>query len=64
MPAVWYKVKAGIEAALAAEPDERKRKLALWAITTGTEMARRKSDQKPIPADAEGAARRSPIASS
>jgi long-chain acyl-CoA synthetase len=49
VPAVWYKVKAGIEAALAAEPDERKRKLAMWAIKTGTEVARRKSDQKSIP---------------
>jgi long-subunit acyl-CoA synthetase (AMP-forming) len=49
VPAVWYKVKAGIEAALAAEPDDRKRKLATWAISTGTEVARRKSDQKPIP---------------
>jgi long-subunit acyl-CoA synthetase (AMP-forming) len=49
VPAVWYKVKAGIEAALAAEPDERKRKLANWAIRTGTEVAQRKSDQKPIP---------------
>jgi len=49
VPAVWYKVKAGIEAALAAEPDERKRKLAMWAIKTGTEVARRTSDQKPIP---------------
>jgi long-subunit acyl-CoA synthetase (AMP-forming) len=49
VPAVWYKVKAGIEAALAAEPDERKRKLATWAIETGTEVARRKSDGKAIP---------------
>ena len=49
VPAVWYKVKAGIEAALAAEPDDRKRKLATWAINTGTEVARRKSDQRPIP---------------
>ena len=49
VPAVWYKVKAGIEAALAAEPNERKRKLAQWALKTGTEVARRKSDQKPIP---------------
>ncbi len=49
VPAVWYKVKAGIEAALAAEPDERKRKLATWAIATGTDVARRRSDQKPIP---------------
>jgi long-subunit acyl-CoA synthetase (AMP-forming) len=49
VPAVWYKIKAGIEAAIAAEPDDRKRKLATWAISTGTEVARRKSDGKPIP---------------
>jgi long-chain acyl-CoA synthetase len=49
VPAVWYKVKAGIEAALAAEPDERKRKIANWAIATGTEVARRTSDQKSVP---------------
>jgi len=49
VPAIWYKVKAGIEAAIAAEPDERKRKLATWAISTGTEVARRRSDGKAIP---------------
>jgi long-chain acyl-CoA synthetase len=49
VPAIWYKVKAGIEAAIAAEPNERKRKLATWAITTGTEVARRRSDGKAIP---------------
>ena len=49
VPAVWYKVKAGIEAALAAEPNERKRKLASWAINTGTEVARRRSDGTSIP---------------
>jgi len=49
VPAVWYKVKAGIEAALAAEPDERKRKIANWAIATGIEVARRASDQRSVP---------------
>jgi len=49
VPAIWYKVKAGIEAAIAAEPDEKKRKLATWAIGTGTEVARRRSDGRPIP---------------
>ena len=49
VPAIWYKVKAGIEAAIAAEPDERKRKLASWAIRTGTDVARRRSDGKAIP---------------
>jgi len=49
VPAIWYKIKAGIEAAVAAEPNERKRKLATWAITIGTDVAHRRSDQKPIP---------------
>ena len=41
--------KAGIEAAIAAEPDERKRKLATWAIATGTDVARRRSGGTAIP---------------
>jgi long-chain acyl-CoA synthetase len=49
VPAVWYKVKAGIEAALAAEPDERKRKIAHWAIGTGTKVAWLRSEGKPVP---------------
>jgi long-subunit acyl-CoA synthetase (AMP-forming) len=49
VPAVWYKVKAGIEAALAAEPDERKRKIAGWAIGTGTKVAWLRSEQKSVP---------------
>ncbi|KRA38891.1 MULTISPECIES: AMP-dependent synthetase/ligase [unclassified Nocardioides] len=49
VPAVWYKVKAGIEAALAAEPDEKKRKIANWAIATGTKVAWLKSDGKSVP---------------
>jgi long-chain acyl-CoA synthetase len=49
VPAIWYKVKAGIEAAIAAEPDDRKRKLATWAIATGTDVARRRSDGTGMP---------------
>ena len=49
VPAVWYKVKAGIEAALAAEPDEKKRKIANWAIAAGTRVAWLKSEQKSVP---------------
>ncbi|KAA1426975.1 AMP-dependent synthetase/ligase [Nocardioides antri] len=49
VPAVWYKVKAGIEAALAAEPDEKKRKIAQWAIGTGTKVAWLRSEGKPVP---------------
>jgi long-chain acyl-CoA synthetase len=50
VPQVWYKLKAAIEAALAAEQNERKRKLAQWAIDVGRKRARLKSDRKPIPA--------------
>ncbi|MGH3647141.1 MAG: AMP-dependent synthetase/ligase [Micromonosporaceae bacterium] len=39
VPRVWQKIKAGIEAKLAAEPNERKRKIALWAIAAGREAA-------------------------
>lgn len=49
VPAVWYKVKAGIEAAIAAEPDEKKRKIASWAIGTGTKVAWLKSEGKGVP---------------
>ncbi len=48
VPAVWYKVKAGIEAALAAEPNERRRKVAGWAIATGTKVAWLRSEQKTV----------------
>ena len=50
VPQVWYKLKAAIEGALAAEPNERKRKLAQWAIDTGRRQARLKSDRQPVPA--------------
>lgn len=49
VPAVWYKVKAGIEAALANEPDAKKRALGRWAISTGSQVAQLKSDGKAVP---------------
>lgn len=49
VPQVWYKLKAAIEGALAAEPNERKRKLATWAIDVGRKQARLKSERQPIP---------------
>jgi long-subunit acyl-CoA synthetase (AMP-forming) len=49
VPQTWYKVKAGIEAQLAAEPSKAKKKLADWAIETGKKRARLISDAKPIP---------------
>jgi long-subunit acyl-CoA synthetase (AMP-forming) len=50
VPQVWYKLKAAIEAALDAEPNERKRRLATWAIHVGRQRARLRSDRQRIPA--------------
>ncbi|MDT4920838.1 MAG: long-chain acyl-CoA synthetase [Pseudonocardiales bacterium] len=50
VPQVWYKLKTGIEAQLAAEKSPVKKKLALWAIGTGRKRARLLSDGKPVPA--------------
>jgi long-chain acyl-CoA synthetase len=49
VPQVWYKLKAGIEAQLAAEKSPVKRKLAAWAIDVGRQRARLMSDQQPLP---------------
>ena len=49
VPQVWYKVKAGVEAAIAAEPSAAKRKLATWAVDTGTKVARLRSEGTPVP---------------
>ncbi|CAM3589999.1 AMP-dependent synthetase/ligase [Smaragdicoccus niigatensis] len=51
VPQVWYKIKAGVEAAINAEPDETKRTAAKWAIEVGTKVAWLKSDRKPVPAE-------------
>ena len=40
VPRVWEKVQAGVTAALAAEHDQRKRKIAMAAIETGRQVAR------------------------
>ena len=49
VPQTWYKVKAGIEGQLAAEPSKAKRRLADWAIGVGKQRARLMSDGKPVP---------------
>lgn len=48
VPAIWYKVKAGIEAAVAAEPRGHRRALAGWALRTGTKVAHRRSARQPV----------------
>ncbi|WP_199433279.1 AMP-dependent synthetase/ligase [Qaidamihabitans albus] len=50
VPQVWYKVKATIEAALAAEPNGTKRRLAAWALDVGTRKVRLESAGEPVPA--------------
>src|SRR4249919_1940508 len=40
VPRVWEKIKMGIEAKVAAEPDARKKKLAEWALAQGAAKAR------------------------
>jgi long-subunit acyl-CoA synthetase (AMP-forming) len=49
VPQVWYKIKAAIEMALAAEPDAKKRRLAQWAIEVGVRVAKLRSDRRPVP---------------
>ena len=49
VPQVWYKLKAGIEAQLAAERSPAKKRLASWAIDVGRQRARLRSDGKPVP---------------
>jgi long-chain acyl-CoA synthetase len=50
VPQVWYKLKAGIEAQLAAEKSPVKKRLAGWAIGVGRRRARLLSDSKQVPA--------------
>jgi long-subunit acyl-CoA synthetase (AMP-forming) len=50
VPQIWYKLKAGIEAQLAAEKSPAKKRLAEWAIAVGRKRARLLSDRQPLPA--------------
>ena len=49
VPRVWEKLHAGLTAALAAEPDERKRKIALKAVAVGQEVIELTQAGKPVP---------------
>lgn len=48
VPAIWYKIKAGLES-LVAQRDPVTRRILEHAIGVGTEVARRRSDRRPIP---------------
>jgi long-subunit acyl-CoA synthetase (AMP-forming) len=49
VPRVWQKLKAAIDAGLAAEPSGAKRKIAGWAIETGVKAARHKLAGTTVP---------------
>ena len=49
VPRVWEKVRAGIQAKLAAEEHERKRKIAQRAVETGLEVVRRTQRGEQVP---------------
>jgi long-chain acyl-CoA synthetase len=49
VPRVWEKVRAGITAKLAAEENERTRKIAQRAVETGLEVVRRRRRGEPPP---------------
>jgi long-chain acyl-CoA synthetase len=49
VPRVWEKVRAGINAKLAAEENERRRKLAQGAVATGLDVVRRRQAGRPVP---------------
>jgi long-chain acyl-CoA synthetase len=49
VPRVWEKVRAGINAKIAAEENERRRKLAQGAIATALEVVRRRQRGQAVP---------------
>jgi long-chain acyl-CoA synthetase len=49
VPRVWEKLQAGIMAALSAEPNERKRKIALQAVEVGRQAARHEAAGRSVP---------------
>jgi long-chain acyl-CoA synthetase len=62
VPRVWEKLMAGINAGVAAEPDEGKRKLAQGALSAAMTAYRLRRDGQPVPADlAEGVERAQPL---
>lgn len=49
VPQIWYKIKAAIEATLATEQNDTKRRLAQWALDVARRKARLTSDRLPVP---------------
>jgi long-chain acyl-CoA synthetase len=62
VPRVWEKLMAGIQAGLAAEPDETKRQMAQGAIAAAQQAYRLRRDGKEVPTDlAAGVERAKPL---
>ena len=51
VPRVWEKLMAGINAGIAAEPDDTKRQMAQGALAASMQSYRLKRDGQPIPAE-------------
>jgi long-chain acyl-CoA synthetase len=51
VPRVWEKLMAGINAGLAAEPDETKRQMAQGALAASMQAYRLQRDGQPVPAE-------------
>ncbi len=46
VPRVWEKMKAGLEAAIAAEPDPARKQAVQWAIDTGLRAGPRRAGRR------------------
>ena len=51
VPRVWEKLMAGLQAGIAAEPDDGKRQMAQGALTTAISAYRLRGDGQPVPAE-------------
>ena len=58
VPRVWEKLMAGLQAGVAAEPDESKRKMAQGAIAAAISAYRLRRDGQPVPEDLASAVER------
>jgi long-chain acyl-CoA synthetase len=62
VPRVWEKLMAGLQAGIAAEPDETKRQIAQGALTAAISAYRLRRDGQPVPAElAAGVERAQPL---
>jgi long-chain acyl-CoA synthetase len=58
VPRVWEKLMAGLQAGLAAEPDEARRQMAQGAVSTAIAAYRLRRDRNPVPPEMAAAVER------